>query len=60
MSGGGTLSSWAIDRPLPAVMVFFVLVELAVLSLMGGSQYGLSPRLTLLRRCAEPAIRSHW
>ncbi|OHE84551.1 MAG: RND transporter [Lysobacterales bacterium RIFOXYD1_FULL_69_11] len=25
MSGGGTLSSWAIDRPLPAVMVFFVL-----------------------------------
>jgi hydrophobe/amphiphile efflux-1 (HAE1) family protein len=25
MSGGGTLSSWAIDRPLPAIMVFFVL-----------------------------------
>ncbi|MGQ4661446.1 efflux RND transporter permease subunit [Lysobacter sp. F6437] len=25
MSGGGTLSSWAIGRPLPAVMVFFVL-----------------------------------
>ena len=25
MSGGGTLSSWAINRPLPAVMVFFVL-----------------------------------
>jgi hydrophobe/amphiphile efflux-1 (HAE1) family protein len=25
MSGGGTLSSWAIRRPLPAVMVFFVL-----------------------------------
>ncbi|MFP7722788.1 efflux RND transporter permease subunit [Lysobacter sp. A3-1-A15] len=25
MSGGGTLSSWAIRRPLPAIMVFFVL-----------------------------------
>ncbi|KGM57094.1 ACR/RND family transmembrane transporter [Lysobacter arseniciresistens ZS79] len=25
MSGGGTLSSWAIDRPLPAVLVFIVL-----------------------------------
>ncbi len=25
MSGGGTLSSWAIRRPLPAVLVFFVL-----------------------------------
>ena len=25
MSGGGTLSSWAIRRPLPALMVFFVL-----------------------------------
>jgi len=25
MSGGGTLSAWAIGRPLPAVMVFFVL-----------------------------------
>ena len=40
------VKSWA--RLFPAVMVFFVLVELAVLSLMGGSQYGLSPRLTLL------------
>ena len=25
MSGGGTLSSWAIQRPLPSLMVFFVL-----------------------------------
>ena len=25
MSGGGSLSSWAIKRPLPAIMVFFVL-----------------------------------
>lgn len=25
MSGGGSLSSWAIRRPLPAIMVFFVL-----------------------------------
>ena len=25
MSGGGSLSSWAIQRPLPALLVFFVL-----------------------------------
>ena len=25
MSGGGNLSSWAIQRPLPSLMVFFVL-----------------------------------
>lgn len=34
MSGGGTLSGWAIGRPLPAMMVFFVLCAAGIWGFM--------------------------